>query len=164
MEHAFAFSVIAHIAEYMSEKKVRQLDFQNIFGLLRDMEVPNIEESETSTFSAWPDLLTVQTQISNIFSEEFLPVVIANDFAARTLKQNILERLSLPEQYGKFDMSEVAAFIRQNTPIIEAHHPVSFYQDEAAQRVDRPKIKIARMLMRQLYAFDENRPIKSDGT
>lgn len=164
MEHAFSFSMIARIAEYMTKIKVQQLDFQNIFGLLRDMEVPNIEESETSTFSAWPNLLTVQTQIPNIFSEEFLPVVIANDFAARTLKQNILERLPSPEQYGKFDMSEVADFIRKNTPIIEAHHPVSFYQDGAAQRVDRPKIKIARMLMRQLYAFDEKRPIKSNGT
>ena len=164
MEHAFAFSMIAHIAEYMAEKKVKQLDFQNIFGLLRDMEVPNIEESEISTFSAWPNLLTVQAQIPNIFSEEFLPSVIANDFADRTLKQNVWERLPSPEHYGKFDMPEVAAFIRKNTPIIEGHHPVSFYQDEAGRRVDKPKIKIARILMQQLYAFDRKHPIKSDGT
>ena len=164
LEHAFAFSTIARIAEYMAANEVRQFDVRNVSELLRDMEVPNVEGSVTNTFLAWSNLLMLQAQIPNIFSKESLPSVIVDDFAGRTLKQNILERLPAPKQYGTFDLSEAAAFIRENAPIIESHRSISFYLNGSAQAVDRPKIKLARMLMRQLYALEDTPPIKHDET
>lgn len=153
LEHAFAFSLIANIAEYMVARDVRQFNFQGFFSLITDVAVPDLEEPQARSFSAWPNLLIVQQHIPEIFYEDDLSLALLADFGSRMLKQNILERLPPPEKYGAFDLSEVAAFIRMNAPFIETHKPVSFYLDKETENVDKPKVKLARMLMRQFYGF-----------
>lgn len=153
LEHAFAFSLIANIAEFMAEREMKQFDFRRVSALVTDVDVPDIEKPQLRSFSAWPNLLTVREHIPELCSNEDLSAVLRDDFGSRILKQNILERLPPPEKYGAFDLSEAAEFIRANTPFMETHRPVSFYLDKEAETVDKPKIKIARMLMRQFYGF-----------
>lgn len=159
LEHAFALSTIANLADYMSHLStvnLKKFSFKTAIPFVADITVPNIDNPRMQSFDAWPNLLSLQKRIPDIVVPEMLPDVISNDISSRVLKQNILERLPLSEQYGTFDMNEVATFIRTYTPIIEAHKPVSFYLDESTQTLNKPKIKIARKLMRQLYSFDDN--------
>lgn len=161
MEHALAISLIANIADYMSTHHLKQFDFEKAAPFITDAAVPDVESPKERSFCAWPNLLSVSANIPNLFSEDPLSSPLIDDFGSRVLKQNILERLPHPNQYKEeFDLSEVATFIRRNVQIIESHTPVSFYLDEDNDILDKSKIKIARMLMRQLYSFPSKEPIK----
>ena len=158
LEHALALSLIANIAEYMATNHLKYFAFEKAAPFLTDASVPDIDMPKTHFFCAWPNLLSVYANIPHLFSEDS-PSPLIEDFGSRVLKQNILERLPHPAQYGQFDLSEVADFVRRSAPIIESHTPVSFYLDETTKTIDKAKIKLARMLMRQFYSFATEKTI-----
>lgn len=158
LEHALALSLIANIAEYMTANHLKHFEFNKVASFLTNTMVPDVDSPETHSFCAWPNILSVQANIPHIFFNDVPPIPLIEDLGSRVLKQNILERLPHPEQYGKFNLSEVATFLRTSSPIIESHTPVSFYLDETAQTLDTSKIRIARMLMRQFYSFAAEKP------
>ena len=153
LEHALALSLIANIAEYMAQNHLKHLDFEKASPFLTDTAVPDIDAPEARSFCAWPNQLSAYANIPHIFSDDDLSGPLMEDWKSRVLKQNILERLPHPKEYGIFDLTEVAAFIHANAPIIESHVPVSFYLDKTGQTLDHAKIKLVRALMRQFYSL-----------
>ena len=155
LEHALALSLIANIAEHMAANHLKDFDFKKAAPFLADTLVPDIDSPASRTFCAWPNLLSVYANIPHVFSKDTLPAPLMEDYSSRVLKQNILERLPHPEQYGTFDLSEAAAFLRKKAPVIESHRPVSFYLNK---KLDNGKIKLARAVMRQFYSFSSDSP------
>ena len=155
LEHALALSLIANIAEHMAVNHLKGFDFEKAAPFLTDTLVPDIDSPDSRTFCAWPNLLSVYSNIPHVFFEGPPPAPLMEDYSSRVLKQNILERLPHPEHYGTFDLSEAAAFLRKQVPVIESHRPVSFYLDK---NLDNGKIKLARAVMRQFYSFSSDSP------
>ena len=155
LEHALALSLIANIAEHMAANHLKGFDFEKAAPFLTDTLVPDIDSPASHTFCTWPNLLSAYANIPHVFFEGTPPTPLMEDYSSRVLKQNILERLPHPEHYGTFDLSEAAAFLRKNAPVIESHRPVSFYLNK---KLDNGKIKLARSVMRQFYSFSSDSP------
>ena len=154
-EHAMAFSLIAHIADYMNVHRIkfREFNFKNGSLFWTSSLVRNVEfDHEVKTFEASPNVLLYYESIP--FGFKHIPEkMVYTEQAARQLKQNVFERLPSVQRYGEFEVAEVADFIRVCYPIIERHMPVSFYLDEECKKVDGPKVKLVRKIMKEFYTF-----------
>ena len=156
-EYAMAFSLIACIADYMCKSDYKELDYDTGKYFWTDILVDNMDWDDWGRrFIASANVLTYHRYIPIVFSalpDEIVKEWIRKEHAARTLKQNVFERLPLPEKYGSFDVKEIADFIRQCYPLIESHRPVSFYADALCTQADSKKIRLARVVMQKLYTF-----------
>ena len=153
-EYGFAFSIIAQIAQYMKENKIKKFDFAFGKNFWTNILVEDLQAKEMVL--APPDIIRYHSYIPMLFEktvpEEVRFHYLRSDIAARTLYSNIYNHLDFPvQEHCPFDFEEVAEYLRRCCPIIENHRAVSFYDDEIP---DKTKISLTRKIMKQSYKID----------